>query len=409
MPRGSRSGSIIIVPAVRGLRGRILEPEKIFVRRRYRDPQTGKLREKKRRVESRTEAKEKLHELRDEIKRERLFPITHHSSPITFAQLAAHYEKHFLHPPDRNGNGLKSWRQVTSTLKTLKTEFGDEPLRAIDYERIDDFRIKLAGTKTRAKKTRGITSVNRHLELLRRLLNIARRKPLKWISENPFADGEPLTRRSKEVERMRILTHKEETALLAFVKSAGDRVHAQAIHYQNLYSALIFAIDTAMRAGEQFKTRVSDVHLEQEYIRTIGKRNERRIVPISKRLRRELLQLKPIKRSLRRRARARSARIPAGGPQASLPASRDELIFDFRRPKNSFANACQKVGIDDFRWHDLRHTGIMRMLEAGVDPATVMKITGHTSWTTFMRYVNLNPELVRGVAAKMDQRRRKRI
>ena len=41
----------------------------------------------------------------------------------------------------------------------------------------------------------------------------------------------------------------------------------------------------------------------------------------------------------------------------------------------------------------------MRMLNATKDPAKVMKITGHTTWATFVKYVNLNPEL----PAKLQQ------
>jgi hypothetical protein len=58
MPRGSKDGSIIIVPAVRHGR-RIIEPERIYARRRYRDPLSGKLRGKKRLVGSLSEARSK--------------------------------------------------------------------------------------------------------------------------------------------------------------------------------------------------------------------------------------------------------------------------------------------------------------------------------------------------------------
>ena len=54
------------------------------------------------------------------------------------------------------------------------------------------------------------------------------------------------------------------------------------------------------------------------------------------------------------------------------------------------------------QWQDLRHTGIMSMLDATKDSAKVMKITGHTTWPTFVKYVNLTPEIAREVAAAMN-------
>lgn len=375
--RGSDDGTIIVVPAVRR-GGRIIEPERILVRVRRHG------REKKRLAESRTHAKELRRDLIEEFKREQVAIIVPPSK--TFKELAEYYEREYLQPPKRNGDGLRSWDKLKSRLKTLKAEFGEEPLRSIDYARIDDFRKRFQKTKTWQKKDRGVTSVNRALSLLRRMLNLARQKPLRWISEDPFADGPPLIRTSLETKRMRILSHAEERALLAQCK-AEKREH--------LRPALIFAIDTAARAGEQFSTRVRDVDLGQGFIRIragMAKTGQERLVPITERLRRELLKLKPMKLHLR----GKSMR------------HRDELIFDFRRPKTSFASACKDAGIENFRWHDLRHTGTMRMLEAGVDPATCMKVTGHTNWTTFMRYVNLNAELMRGVASKLDQSRSKK-
>jgi len=405
MPRGSRSGSIIVIPAVRR-KGRVVEPEKIYARRRFRDPKTGRMREKKRLAENRTDAKEKLHELLDEIRRERVEVISH-SPGKTFRDLATFYEDNYLQPPKKNATGaqasrlhLRSWDKLRSRLKTLKEEFGDEPLRAIDYERIDEFRKRLidkpiiTGRPPNVRtRERSMAAVNRPLQLLRRMLNLARQQPRRWITEDPFADGDPLIRVSIETKRMRILSQAEEKKLLTEVRTAGNSGRSDARHFKSLYPAIVFAIDTAMRAGEQFSTRVSDVDLDEGFIRVSAARSkvgQERIVPISARLRADLLKLKPIKRSLR------------------ATHHRDALIFDFDKPKRSFATALRNAKIENFRWHDLRHTGTMRMLNAGVDPATAMKITGHTSWTTFMRYVNLNPELVRGVAAKLDQSRSKK-
>jgi integrase len=84
---------------------------------------------------------------------------------------------------------------------------------------------------------------------------------------------------------------------------------------------------------------------------------------------------------------------------------REDLVFGITTGvKRSFATACRIAGITDFRFHDLRHTAITWMLEAGMPHAKVMKISGHTQMSTFLRYLNVNAELVREAAALLDAR-----
>jgi hypothetical protein len=51
-------------------------------------------------------------------------------------------------------------------------------------------------------------------------------------------------------------------------------------------------------------------------------------------------------------------------------------------------------------FHDLRHTAITRMLEKGISPPLVMKISGHTQHKTFLRYVNQSENSVYEIAPK---------
>jgi integrase len=391
MPVGDHSGSTIIKPAVKDERGRIVQPEKIYARKRYKDPITGKRREKKRLVETRTEAREKHDELKAEIQTDRLklVQIEQH----TFKDLAKFYKKEYLKPAryvrDVRVEGLRSWKRLQGFLRVLEREFDSALLSEIDYERIARFKKKRLATPvviTKSKKKiaagglktrpRGVTSLHRELELLRRMLEIARRR-LKWISHNPFQDGsEPLIQRSLEQERMLILSRQQEKNLLA--ACVEPRAH--------LRLALLWAIDTAMRPSEQFTCAVSDVHLKERYIVVTSrraKRERRRIVPMTARLAGEL------KRHLGNNAKP------------------SDLVFEFDRNKRSFATACRLAGLKGVRWQDLRHTGIMRMLDATKDSAKVKKVTGHTNDTTFMRYVNLNPELAREIGRAMDQRSRR--
>ena len=79
------------------------------------------------------------------------------------------------------------------------------------------------------------------------------------------------------------------------------------------------------------------------------------------------------------------------------------LIFTTGDFKKAFNNACSDAGFADVHFHDLRHTAITRMLEKGISPPLVMKISGHTQQKTFLRYVNQSESSLYDIALKLDQ------
>lgn len=74
----------------------------------------------------------------------------------------------------------------------------------------------------------------------------------------------------------------------------------------------------------------------------------------------------------------------------------DERIFPYNPESVSaaFERACDRLGIVDLHLHDLRHEGVSRLFEAGLDIPEVALISGHTSWTMLKRYTHIKPEQV---------------
>ena len=63
-----------------------------------------------------------------------------------------------------------------------------------------------------------------------------------------------------------------------------------------------------------------------------------------------------------------------------------------------------KVGITDFRFHDLRHTFVSFMLAENVPPKDVQVIAGHADFSTTMDiYGHLMPGAQKEAAKKMDK------
>jgi len=60
----------------------------------------------------------------------------------------------------------------------------------------------------------------------------------------------------------------------------------------------------------------------------------------------------------------------------------------------SFGRATKLAGLDDLHFHDLRHEGVSRLFEAGLNIPEVALISGHKSWVTLQRYTHLKPKQV---------------
>jgi integrase len=98
------------------------------------------------------------------------------------------------------------------------------------------------------------------------------------------------------------------------------------------------------------------------------------------------------------RLRAELERLHAVAP----PAKETRVFGITDNIKKSFTAACEKAGVENFRFHDCRHTAITRWIEQGMPPLQVMAISGHTQMTTFARYVNADKTAVRRAAEAMD-------
>ncbi|HET6608049.1 MAG TPA: site-specific integrase [Rhodopila sp.] len=55
----------------------------------------------------------------------------------------------------------------------------------------------------------------------------------------------------------------------------------------------------------------------------------------------------------------------------------------------AFTRGCRILGIQDLRFHDLRHEGISRLFELGKTIPQVATVSGHRSWSSLKRYAHL--------------------
>ena len=346
--------------------------------------ETGKRRNVKRYFPTKTEAKEELKRLLRKLDTQGELSID--GDRLTFRELAALYKERRLIPAEyhdeRKIAGLRSYKTPQAQIEKLAKHFGSKRIRNLthsDVEQYKQIRLK-APIVIQAKKDapdvktkqRTIASVNRELELLRAVLRFAVRQG--WLLRSPFEMGSPIISKADETRRERVLSHDEEIRLLSVC--TDRRAHLKPL--------LIAALDTAARRGELFKLTWGDVDFQNRLISlraTTTKTQRSRTIGMTERLYDELQKLYEC-----------STKKP------------DDLVFGFMSTvKKSFASACSKAGIKDFRFHDCRHTAITRMVQSGMASHLIMKVSGHTQPITFSRYVNVDDQTARQAAMALEK------
>jgi len=229
-------------------------------------------------------------------------------------------------------------------LQRLLDRFGELNISEINLPIIQDF------AEERLEQVKEGT-VQKELSTLKAILNKAHR-------EERLASVPPFPRMKALKGRCRWLTLDEEKRLLA----------AAAKH---LRPVIAFAIDTGGRRSELLRLDWRQVDLNRSVVTfTKTKNGEDRSIRLTDRARQVLVEL---------------------GPKNSGP------VFTFagkamKDNKSAFTTAREKAGIEDLRFHDLRHTFASRLVQQGISLYEVMHLTGHKSVSMVQRYAHLAPD-----------------
>ena len=140
---------------------------------------------------------------------------------------------------------------------------------------------------------------------------------------------------------------------------------------------------TGCRVSELCDINISDIDLDEKYLKLKGKGSKQRIVPIGSMLYKNLLQYLNV----------RDTFLQNRGEPLFLSKSKNKLdrTAVFRIIKKTAKNISLQT---DVHPHTLRHSAATHMLEGGCDLRTVQEFLGHSSVSTTQIYTKVTKEFL---------------
>lgn len=280
----------------------------------------------------------------------------------TFADAAAEWLRYVEHDRKRRPSTVRDYRNAIGG--RLVPEFGDEPLEAIDVDRIDRWRSALLADGKLSPRT-----INKYLVMLHGIFKRAMR--VYGLPRNPVAQVERLPLRRSN--RIQFLTLEEVEALVRAIRDAP------AYDPDQDAALIVTAAMTGLRWNElrQLLWRDVDFGGALVHVRHQTKSEYARSVPLIDRV----------------------AAVLDALSRRSLWTGQDDPVFvtevgtpiDYSKSTKAYRKARKAAGVQAVRFHDLRH--VFGTYAVRNNPVTDVKAwMGHADLATTMVYVHYVPQ-----------------
>lgn len=284
----------------------------------------------------------------------------------------------------------KDAKSQEQQLRWWKTRIGSYSLADVTPALIGEHRDKLIAEpipsrgkdKSKASQTpryRTPASVVRYMAALSHSFTIAV-KEWGWMEDNPMRK---VTKPKEPRGRIRFLNDDERTALLKACKESNNAY---------LYPVVVLALSTGMRQGEIMGLAWDDVDLNRERATLHETKNgERRSVAIVGHALEQLKELSKVRRI------GSNLLFPSNTRKSNKPIK----PMDLRTPWQA---ALKEAGIENFRFHDLRHSAASYLAMNGASLAEIAEVLGHKTLAMVKRYAHLSEGHTARVVESMNNK-----
>ena len=268
----------------------------------------------------------------------------------------------------------KSQNKQTMQLNWWKSQLGDYALADVTPALIAEQRDKLLNTPTARGESHSPATVVRYMAALSHAFTTAV-KEWGWLEDNPMRK---VRKPTEPRGRVRFLSDEERARLLDACKNSSNPL---------LYPVVVVALSTGMRQGEIMNLCWKDVNLKQGYaILHETKNGEIRRVALAGYALENLKKLKKIQRI---------------DTDFIFPHPRHKKPVDLRKP---WLKALEQAEIEDFRFHDLRHSAASYLAMNGASIAEIAEVLGHKTLQMVKRYSHLSEAHTQSVVASMNDK-----
>ena len=306
---------------------------------------------------SKTVAKEIANEIRSRIIRGEYIP----RKRVKFSEAVSAYLDWYM---TRSAARESSKREHERKVRMLEEFFGRYDLESITKAVVEKYKRK------RLEEGVKKTTINRELTVLRSILERAREMGL-FTGELPRIEK----LKTEEEEIVRFLTPEEARRLVEACPEWFRPV-------------VIFALNTGLRAGEIFSLRWEDVDFENRLITVrSSKTKKKRLIPMNGTV---FSLLREMEKDKKEHGYIFTNRF-------GLPYRYEDKTY-----RRVFKTACERAGIKNFRFHDLRHTFASWVAMSSRDIYAVKHLLGHSSLSSTKRYAHLTDTYLRSVVESLS-------
>lgn len=202
-----------------------------------------------------------------------------------------------------------------------------------------------------------------------------------WLEADPMAK---VTKPREPRGRVRFLDDAERARLLKACEESSNPY---------LHTVVVLALSTGMRQSEIMRLRWPDIDLDGGRITLHETKNdERRVVPLAGRAH-DLLS-----------EHAMVRRLDTDLVFPALRTKRPSTELQPMHIRAAWGRAVKAAEIEDFRFHDLRHSAASYLAMNGATLMEIAAVLGHKTLAMVKRYSHLSESDTAGVVAKMNEK-----